>query len=204
MRTRLVRSIPKEFIPSIDQGIREAMTTGVLAGYPLDHVAVELHDGSFHESESSELAFKMAGAMAIQDAAKKAKPVLLEPVMNVEVLVPQEHTSDVMADLSSRRGQIQSQDECDGMQRIIARVPLPGMFGYGTDLRSRTFGRGTFAMQFARYQPCESGDDQDSDDLSRVGAPRKPMPTLRDSSVALPEPTEDDRRDQREEGGLPS
>lgn len=114
----------------------------------------------------------MAGAMAFQDAAKKAKPVLLEPVMRVEVLVPKQHSGEVMADLSSRRGQMQSKEECDGMRRIIAR-----------------------------YQPCESDDNQDTDDLSRVGAPRKPMPTLRDSSVALPEPAEDDRRDQREEGG---
>ena len=187
--------IPKEFIASIDQGIREAMTTGVLAGYPVDDVAVALYDGSWHDVDSSEMAFKMAGAIALRDAARKAKPVLLEPVMSVEVVVPGEHMGDVMANLSSRRGQIQSQEDCDGMQRINARVPLSEMFGYATDLRSRTFGRGTFAMQFARYQPCDPADNQDTGDDAKVGVPRKPMPTLRDSSVALPEPTEDDLRD---------
>ena len=147
-------SIPKEFIKPIDQGIREAMTTGVLAGYPVDDVAVELYDGSFHDVDSSEMAFKIAGSMAFQDAAKKAKPVLLEPMMRVEVVVPKEHLGNVMGDLSSRRGQIQSQEDRGGTQIINARVPLSEMFGYATDLRSSTQGRATYSMHFDRYEPA--------------------------------------------------
>ena len=188
-------AIPQAFIKSIDEGIREALTGGVLAGYPVDDVRIVLYDGSYHDVDSSDMAFKIAGTMAFHDAAKKAQPVLLEPVMRVEVVVPEEHTADVMGNLSSRRGQIQSQEDCDGMQRINGRVPLSEMFGYATDLRSRTRGRGTVAMQFACYQPCDPADNQDTGDDSKVGAPRKPMPTLRESSVALPEPTGDDFRD---------
>jgi elongation factor G len=147
-------AIPKEFIKPIDQGIREAMTTGVLAGYPVDDVAVELYDGSFHDVDSSEMAFKIAGSMAFKDAAKKAKPVLLEPVMRVEVVVPKDYMGDVMGNLSSRRGHIQSQEDRGGTQIIAARVPLSEMFGYATDLRSRTQGRATYSMHFDRYEPA--------------------------------------------------
>jgi elongation factor G len=147
-------AIPKEFIKPIDQGIREAMTTGVLAGYPVDDVAVELYDGSFHDVDSSEIAFKIAGSMAFKDAAKKAKPVLLEPVMRVEVVVPREYLGDVMGNLSGRRGHIQSQEERGGTQIVQARVPLSEMFGYATDLRSRTQGRATYSMHFDRYEPA--------------------------------------------------
>ena len=119
-------SIPKEFIKPIDEGIKEALTRGVLAGYPIDDVRIELYDGSYHDVDSSEMAFKIAGSMAFQDAAKKAKPVLLEPVMRVEVVVPKEHMGDVMGNLSSRRGQIQSQEDRGGTQIINARVPLVG------------------------------------------------------------------------------
>lgn len=188
-------SIPKEFIDSIDQGVREAMTTGVLAGYPVDDVAVELCHGSFHDVDSSAMAFKMAGAMAFRDAVKKAKPVVLEPVMRVGVSVPHEHTGDVTGDLPSRRGHLESLEDREGLRIINALVPLAEMFGYATELRSRTRGRGTFAMQFARYQPCDPPDNNDYGHDSMVGVPRKPMPTLRDSSVALPEPVEDERRD---------
>jgi elongation factor G len=145
-------SIPKEYIKSVDQGIREALTRGGLAGYPIDDVRVELYDGSYHESDSSEMAFKIAGSMAVQDAAKKAKPVLLEPVMGVEVMVPKEHMGDVIGNLSSRRGRIQSQEDRGGTQIIQARVPLSEMFGYATDLRSRTQGRATYSMHFDRYE----------------------------------------------------
>jgi len=145
-------SIPKEFIKPIDEGIKEALTRGVLAGYPIDDVRIELYDGSYHEVDSSEMAFKIAGSMAFQDAAKKAKPVLLEPVMRVEVVVPKEHMGDVMGNLSSRRGQIQSQEDRGGTQIINARVPLSEMFGYATDLRSRTQGRATYSMHFDRYE----------------------------------------------------
>src|SRR3954449_12072053 len=145
-------SIPKEFIKPIDEGIKEALTRGVLAGYPIDDVRIELYDGSYHDVDSSEMAFKIAGSMAFQDAAKKAKPVLLEPIMRVEVVVPKEHMGDVMGNLSSRRGQIQSQEDRGGTQIINARVPLSEMFGYATDLRSRTQGRATYSMHFDRYE----------------------------------------------------
>jgi elongation factor G len=144
--------IPKEFIKPIDEGIKEALTRGVLAGYPIDDVRVELYDGDYHDVDSSEMAFKIAGSMAFQDAAKRARPVLLEPVMRVEVVVPKEHMGDVMGNLSSRRGQIQSQEDRGGTQIIAARVPLSEMFGYATDLRSRTQGRATYSMHFDRYE----------------------------------------------------
>jgi elongation factor G len=145
-------AIPKEFIRPVEDGIREALTRGVLAGYPIDDVRIELYDGSYHEVDSSEMAFKIAGSMAFQDAAKKAKPVLLEPVMRVEVVVPKDYIGDVMGDLSSRRGRIQSQEERGGTQIVNARVPLSEMFGYATDLRSRTQGRATYSMHFDRYE----------------------------------------------------
>ncbi len=145
-------SIPKEFIKPIDEGIKEALTRGVLAGYPIDDVRIVLYDGSYHDVDSSEMAFKIAGSMAFQDAAKKAKPVLLEPVMKVEVVVPKDYMGDVMGDLASRRGRIQSQEDRGGTQIINARVPLSEMFGYATDLRSRTQGRATYSMHFDRYE----------------------------------------------------
>ena len=145
-------SIPKEFIKPIDQGIKEALTRGILAGYPIDDVRIVLYDGSYHDVDSSEMAFKIAGSMAFQDAAKKAKPVLLEPVMRVEVVVPKDYMGDVMGDLASRRGRIQSQEDRGGTQIVNARVPLSEMFGYATDLRSRTQGRATYSMHFDRYE----------------------------------------------------
>jgi elongation factor G len=147
-------TIPREFIKPIDEGIREAMTTGVLAGYPVDDVAIELYDGSYHDVDSSEMAFKIAGSMAFKDASHKARPILLEPVMRVEVVVPKEYMGDVMGDLASRRGHIQSQEDRGGTQIIAARVPLSEMFGYATELRSRTQGRATYSMHFDRYEPA--------------------------------------------------
>jgi elongation factor G len=146
-------AIPKEYIKPIDQGIREAMTTGVLAGYPMDDVKIELYDGSFHDVDSSEMAFKIAGSMAFKDAAKKAHPALLEPVMRVEVVVPEEYMGDVIGDITSRRGHIQSMEARGGSQVINSRVPLSEMFGYATDLRSSTQGRGSYSMHFDRYEP---------------------------------------------------
>jgi elongation factor G len=154
-------SIPKEFIKPIDEGIKEALTRGVLAGYPIDDVRIELYDGSYHDVDSSEMAFKIAGSMAFQDAAKKAKPVLLEPIMRVEVVVPKEHMGDVMGNLSSRRGQIQSQEDRGGTQIINARVPLSEMFGYSTDLRSRTQGRATYSMHFDRYEQAPNATSEE-------------------------------------------
>ena len=144
--------IPKEFIKPIDEGIKEALTTGVLAGFPIDDVGIELYDGSYHDVDSNEMAFKIAGSMAFKDAAKKARPVLLEPVMRVEVVVPKEYMGDIMGDISSRRGHIQSQEDLGGTQIVSSRVPLSEMFGYATDLRSRTQGRATYSMHFDRYE----------------------------------------------------
>jgi elongation factor G len=145
-------TIPKEFIKPIDQGIQEALTTGVLAGYPIDDVKIELYDGSYHDVDSNEMAFKIAGSMAFKDAAAKANPVLLEPVMRVEVTVPEEYMGDVIGDITSRRGHIQSMDSRGGTQIINSRVPLSEMFGYATDIRSRTQGRGAYSMHFDRYE----------------------------------------------------
>jgi elongation factor G len=147
-------AIPKEFIKPIDQGIREAMTTGVLAGYPMDDVKIELYDGSYHDVDSSEMAFKIAGSMAFKDAARKGHPVLLEPVMRVEVVVPEEYMGDVIGDITSRRGHLQAMEMRSGSQVINSRVPLSEMFGYATDLRSRTQGRGSYSMHFDRYEPA--------------------------------------------------
>ena len=154
-------SVPKEFIKPIDMGIREAMTTGVLAGYPMDDIRIELYDGSYHDVDSSEMAFKIAGSMAFKDAAKKAHPVLLEPVMRVEVVVPEDYMGDVIGNLTSRRGHIQQMEVRGGSQVIASRVPLSEMFGYATDLRSRTQGRGSYSMHFDRYEPvpAATGDE---------------------------------------------
>src|ERR687885_568076 len=143
--------IPKEYIPSVDLGIQEAMESGVLSGYPVVDVRVELVDGSYHEVDSSEIAFKIAGSMAIKEALKRANPVLLEPIMAVEVVVPEEFMGDVMGDLSARRGHIQGMDSRGGGQVIRAMVPLSEMFGYATTVRSKTQGRATFTMQFDHY-----------------------------------------------------
>jgi elongation factor G len=143
--------IPREYIPSVDKGIREALDSGVIAGYPVVDVRVELVDGSYHEVDSSEMAFQIAGSMAIKEALKRANPVLLEPVMDVEVVVPEEFMGDVMGDLSARRGHIQGMDSRGGGQVIRAMVPLSEMFGYATTVRSKTQGRATFTMQFDHY-----------------------------------------------------
>ena len=145
--------IPKEYIPSVDKGIREAINSGVLAGYPVEDVKVELIDGSYHEVDSSEAAFKVAGSMAIKDALRKSDPVILEPVMAVEVETPDEYTGFVMGDIPSRRGIIVGQEQRSGAVVISAKVPLGMMFGYATELRSGTQGRATYTMQFASYEP---------------------------------------------------
>ncbi|MEM8962400.1 MAG: elongation factor G [Acidobacteriota bacterium] len=147
-------SIPREFIKPVEQGIREAMENGPLAGYPLNGIEVDLYDGSYHEVDSSEMAFKIAGSMALQDAWKKAKPVLLEPVMAVEVVTPEEYMGDVIGDLNSRRGRVQQMEQRAGAQVITAKVPLSEMFGYATDLRSVTQGRANYSMQFDAYEPA--------------------------------------------------
>ncbi|RGB66077.1 MULTISPECIES: elongation factor G [Oscillospiraceae] len=144
-------AIPKEYIPAIDAGIQGAMLSGVLAGYPVVDVRVELYDGSYHEVDSSEMAFKIAGSMAFKEAMRKADPVILEPIMKVAVTVPVDYMGDVMGDLNGRRGQIQGMEERNGVQQINAFVPLSQMFGYATDLRSKTQGRGQYVMEPSHY-----------------------------------------------------
>ena len=145
-------AIPKEFIPAVDNGIQGAMKSGVLAGYPVVDVKVTLWDGSFHEVDSSEMAFSIAGSMAFKDAMKKADPVIMEPIMKVDVIVPDEYMGNVIGDLNSRRGAIQNQESQDGTARVTAMVPLSEMFGYATDLRSKTQGRGQYSMEPYDYQ----------------------------------------------------
>ena len=145
-------AIPKEYIPKIEEGIREAMETGPVAGYQVVDVGVELYDGSYHEVDSSEMAFKIAASMAFREAARKANPVLLEPIFKVEVTVPEEYMGDVIGDISSRRGRIEGSDMNNGAVAVRGYVPLSQMFGYATDLRSRTQGRGVYVMQFDHFE----------------------------------------------------
>jgi len=144
-------SIPREYVAPVENGIKEAMATGVIAGYPVIDIRVTLFDGSYHDVDSSEIAFKIAGSMALKTGVKKSKPVILEPMMNVEVTVPEQYMGDVMGDLNSRRGKIEGMEKNTGMQIIKSKVPLANMFGYSTDLRSRTQGRGTYSMEFSYY-----------------------------------------------------
>jgi len=149
--------VPKEYIPSVDLGIQEAMESGILAGYPVVDIRVELVEGSYHDVDSSEMAFKVAGSMAFKEAMKRAKPKLLEPVMAVEVVTPEEYLGDVMGNLNSRRGRVEHLEPRGNAQSIRAKVPLAEMFGYATDLRSMTQGRATFTMQFDRYEDVPQG-----------------------------------------------
>jgi len=145
-------TIPREYVPAVEKGIKEAMDTGVLAGYPVVDVKVTLYDGSYHEVDSSEMAFKIAGSIGFKEAVRKAKPVLLEPIMSIEVVTPENYMGDVIGDLNSRRGKIQQMDKRGNAQVIKAQVPLSGMFGYATDLRSKTQGRANYTMQFSHYE----------------------------------------------------
>ncbi len=145
--------VPREYIPAVDKGIQEAMDTGVMAGFPVVDIKVTLIDGSYHEVDSSEMAFKIAGSMGFKEGCQKAGPVLLEPIMSVEVVVPEEYMGDVIGDLNSRRGRIMGMDSRAGAQIVSSMVPLANMFGYSTDLRSATQGRATYAMTFDHYEP---------------------------------------------------
>ncbi len=160
--------VPKEYIPAIDKGIQEALNSGVLAGYPVEAVRVELVDGSYHEVDSSEAAFKVAGSMALKEALKRSNPTILEPVMAVEVETPDEYTGFVMGDIPSRRGLIQGQEKRSNTTVITARIPLNNMFGYATDLRSGTQGRASYTMQFASYEPVPKNVAQEI--ISKAGA----------------------------------
>jgi elongation factor G len=184
-------AIPRQFIKPVEEGVKETLARGVVAGYPIDDVRVELYDGSYHDVDSTTAAFRIAGSLAAWIAVRKAGPVVLEPVMRVEVSVPTEHAADVMKNISARRGRIQSWQEHGLTTILLASVPLAGLFGYATDLRSRTRGRGTYATQFERYHPFRTDDTGDDERDSLVGAPLRPVPTLRASGIALPEPDED-------------
>jgi elongation factor G len=145
--------VPKEFIPPVEKGIREAMTRGVLAGYPVIDVKARLVDGSYHDVDSNANAFEIAGSMAFQDAAKRSGLQLLEPMMGVEVVCPEDFMGDVIGDLNSRRGQVKNMDQRGNMKVVTADVPLANMFGYSTDLRSKTQGRASYTMTFSHYAP---------------------------------------------------
>jgi elongation factor G len=144
--------VPSEFIPAVEKGIEEALENGVKAGYPMVDVRATLTDGKYHDTDSSEIAFKIAGSMALKAAAQRAKPVLLEPVMAVEVVTPQDFLGDVIGDLSKRRGRVEGQEPQGNALVVKASVPLSEMFGYATDLRSNTQGRANYSMQFDRYE----------------------------------------------------
>jgi elongation factor G len=150
-------TIPKEYINPIEAGIKEALEGGILAGFPMSDVKVILYDGSYHDVDSSEMAFKIAGSLAIKEAARRAKPVLLEPIMSVEVVVPEQYMGDVIGDLNSRRGRIEGMQLRGTTQIIKSMVPLSEMFGYATELRSRTQGRGSFTMHFGKYEEVPGG-----------------------------------------------
>jgi len=144
--------VPKEYIKPVEQGVTEALEGGILAGFPMSDIKVTLYDGSYHDVDSSEMAFKLAGSIGVKEAVRRAKPVLLEPIMAVEVVVPEEYMGDVIGDLNSRRGRIEGMELRGTSQIIKSSVPLSEMFGYATDLRSRTQGRGSFTMHFGRYE----------------------------------------------------
>ena len=146
-------AIPKEYIPAVGAGIEEAAKTGVLGGFPVLGVWADVYDGSYHEVDSSEMAFHIAGSMAFKDAMQKGNPILLEPIMKVEVTMPEEYMGVVIGDINSRRGRIEGMEDIGGGKMVKAYVPLSEMFGYSTDLRSRTQGRGNYSMFFEKYEP---------------------------------------------------
>ena len=146
-------AIPKEYIPAVGEGIEEAMKAGILGGYPVVGVHANVYDGSYHEVDSSEMAFHIAGSLAFKDAMQKAAPILLEPIMKVEVTTPEDYMGDVIGDINSRRGRIEGMDDIVEGKMIRGYFPLSEMFGYATDLRSRTQGRGNYSMFFEKYEP---------------------------------------------------
>ncbi len=147
-------AIPKEYIPAVGEGIEEASKSGILAGFPVLGVKATVYDGSYHEVDSSEMAFHIAGSMCFKEAMAKAEPALLEPIMKVEVTMPEEYLGDVIGDINSRRGRIEKMDDVGNGKIVVAYVPLAEMFGYATDLRSSTQGRGNYSMFFEKYEPA--------------------------------------------------
>jgi len=146
--------VPREYISVIDKGIQESLPGGIIAGYPLLDIKATLYDGSYHEVDSSEMAFKIAASIALKQAKDKCRPILLEPIMSVDAVTPDVYIGNVIGDLTSRRGRIESQEMIGNAQKVSAKVPLSEMFGYATSLRSNTQGRATFTMQFSHYDPC--------------------------------------------------
>ncbi len=144
-------AVPREYVPAVDKGIQEALKNGVLAGYPVVDVKVTLFDGSYHDVDSNEMAFKIAGSMGFKEGCRKAKPVLLEPIMKVEVVTPEDFIGDIIGDLSRRRGTLQGQEDSPSGKIVRAEVPLAEMFGYATSMRSATQGRATYSMEFEKY-----------------------------------------------------
>jgi elongation factor G len=163
-------AIPKEYIEPARKGMEEALEGGILAGYPMIDVKVELYDGSYHDVDSSEMAFKIAGSMAIKDGCKKSRPCILEPMMKVEIEIPDEYTGTIIGDISRRRGRIEGQEPLGNTGNVIVRatVPLGNMFGYATDLRSNTQGRGTFSMEFLKYEQVPTNVQEEI--ISKAGA----------------------------------
>src|SRR5207244_2380780 len=161
-------SVPTEFIPAVEKGVEEALQTGVRAGYPMVDIRVTLVDGKYHDTDSSEIAFKIAGSLAFKEAARRAKPILLEPIFKVEVVTPEEFLGDVIGDLSRRRGRVEGQERRGNALAVTAKVPLSEMFGYVTDLRSNTQGRATSTMQFAS-SPAVPANIPDQNHEGRVG-----------------------------------
>ena len=162
-------SIPREYIPAVEKGVQEAMEKGVLAGYPMVDIKVTLFDGSYHDVDSSEMAFKIAGSMGFKEGARRADPILLEPLMSIEIITPEEFMGQVMSDLNGRRGKTTKVEYRKGTNVIAGEVPLANMFGYATDLRSITQGRATFTLQFSRYSPVpRSVSEEILSELKRV------------------------------------
>jgi elongation factor G len=182
-------SIPKEFISAVEKGAVESLEHGVLAGYPISNIKIAVFDGDYHDVDSSEMAFKICSSICFKEAARKAKPVLLEPVMRVEVVVPDEYMGSVNSDLISRRGRLEGTEILGSTHIIKAMVPLSEMFGYATELRSRTQGRASYTMHFDRYESLSDGPDTDDEDSSApVVAPRTPTPKGNRFRMPLPKP----------------
>jgi len=183
-------AIPQPFIGPIEEGIRERLSRGIVAGYPIDDVRVVIGDGSYHDLDSSDFAFRTAAALALEQALKRARPVLLQPMMRVEVNAPREHLAAIVGDLTVRSARIDSGEEREGTVVVTACAPLAELFGYATALRAQTFGRGAYTMRFDGYEPFEPPDEAGGDRDSLVRAPLGHPPTRNVSSIALPEPHE--------------
>ena len=182
-------AIPSEFMSAVEQGVRDALDDGLVAGHPVEDVRIEIFDGSYHDVDSSNAAFKLAASLAMQNALRNAELVLMEPVMRVEVIAPAEFEDDVAKNLVARRGAVRETENRVETRIIRAIVPMAELFGYESDLRRRTRGRGSFTSEFEAYVPIEAADDDDRE--SPVGVPRPPTPKPRISGIALPEPDDD-------------